>query len=105
MAGTFADWAEEAPAPVVDWPRVYIRLQPQAAEGLALAAGFPIYPPPLPNTTVTVSNEVPCPACGQGRVSRYWRLKRRALIAGSGCWRHVFVMKPPLWFLWTEDEA
>ncbi|MGA5134405.1 hypothetical protein ACPCTO_31890 [Streptomyces olivoreticuli] len=103
MAGTFAAWvAEEAVASVVDWEQVYIRLQPKAAEALALAAGFPIFPSPLPDTLVTVRSEVPCPACGDGRVSRFWRMERRVLIAGSGCWRHVFVMALPLWM---EDEA
>ncbi|MGC5042455.1 hypothetical protein ACLQ16_03960 [Streptomyces albidoflavus] len=107
MPGTFADWAvEESTAPVMDWEQVYIRLQPKAAEALALAAGFPIFPPPLPNTSVKVRNEVPCPACQGGRVSRSWRMERRALIAGSGCRRrHVFVMAPPLGYLWMEDEA
>ncbi|MBT2396258.1 hypothetical protein [Streptomyces sp. ISL-100] len=105
-AATFADWkTEPIKNPVVDWQQVYIRLQPHAAESLALAAGFPIFPVPLPFTTIKVRAEVPCPACGQGRVSRYWRLERRVLIAGSGCWRHVFVMAPPLPFLWMEDEA
>ncbi|MEU1355342.1 hypothetical protein ABZ410_15785 [Streptomyces cinnamoneus] len=105
--GTFADWvAQEAVTPVVDREPVYIRLQPKAAEALALAAGFPILPPPLPNTFVTVRSEVPCPACGDGRVSRSWRTERRALIAGSRCRRrHVFVMAPPLPFLPKEDEA
>ena len=105
-AGSFADWmTEEAAAPVVDWPQVYIRLQPHAAESLALAAGFPIFPPPLPNMTIKVRHEVPCPACDMGRVSRYWHLGARMLTAGSGCWRHVFVMAPPLPFLWKEDLA
>ncbi|WP_370418977.1 hypothetical protein AB8O64_11005 [Streptomyces sp. QH1-20] len=107
MPGTFADRvAEEAVTSVVDWEQVYIRLQPKAAEALALAAGFPIFPPPLPNTSVKVRSEVPCPACGDGRVSRAWRMERRALIAGSVCRRrHVFVMAPPLPFLGREDEA
>ncbi|MEU5425598.1 hypothetical protein AB0H73_08305 [Streptomyces olivoreticuli] len=107
MAGTFAAWvAEEAVTSVVDWEHVCIRLQPKAAEALALAAGFPVFPPPLPNTLVMVRNEVPCPACGNGRVSRFWRMERRALIARSGCRRrHVFVMAPRLPFLWMEGEA
>ncbi|GGW94971.1 hypothetical protein [Streptomyces noursei] len=89
IVDTATRWAE--------WEQVYIRLQPHAAEALALAAGFSNFPPPLPNTTVKVRSEVPCPACGLGRVSRSWRMERRALVAGSGCWRkHVFVMDPPL---------
>ena len=104
MPGTVADWAAEATdVPEMEWQPVYIRLQPKAAEALALAAGFPIFPAPFPNTTVRVCTEVPCPACGRGRVSRYWRLETRVLIAGAGCWRHVFVMAPPLPFL-RKDE-
>ncbi|RLU86225.1 hypothetical protein CTZ27_24925 [Streptomyces griseocarneus] len=88
--------AEEVTAAVVDWGDVYIRLQPKAAEALALAAGVPAFPPPLPSTSVKVRSEVPCPACGDGRVSQFWRVERRALIAGSGCRRrHVFVMALP----------
>ncbi|MCX4677651.1 hypothetical protein OG413_20480 [Streptomyces sp. NBC_01433] len=106
MVRTFADWMAETAVPAEEWQRVYIRLQPQAAETLALSAGFPIYPPPLPNTTIRVRAEVPCPACGRGRVSRWWRLENRALIAGATCWRqHVFVMEPPLPFLWKESQA
>ncbi|MFH8466008.1 hypothetical protein [Streptomyces sp. NPDC017991] len=104
-AARFADWMEPIENPIVDWHKVYIRLQPHAAESLALAAGFPIFPVPLPFTTIKVRAEVPCPACGQGRVSRNWRLGRRVLIAGSGCWRHVFVMAPPLPYLRMEDQA
>ncbi|AKN68731.1 hypothetical protein QR97_01950 [Streptomyces sp. PBH53] len=107
MASTVVDSvAEEAAASDVEWQQVYIRLQPRAAEALALAAGFPIFPPPLPHTTIKVRDEVLCPACGGGRVSRSWRLERRALIAGASCRRkHVFVMKPPLPFVWKEAGA
>ncbi|MER5301348.1 hypothetical protein ABT039_18000 [Streptomyces lasiicapitis] len=106
MPGTSMTGAvTESTAPVQGWEQVYIRLQPKAAEALALTAGFPIFPPPLPNTYVEVRNEVPCPACGDGRVARSWRVERRALIAGAGCRRrHVFVMAPPLPYR-MEDEA
>ncbi|GHF33225.1 hypothetical protein GCM10010218_12900 [Streptomyces mashuensis] len=103
MSTTFADGLDTS---VVDWEPVYIRLQPQAAEALALAAGFPVFPPPMPLTSVAVRSEVPCPACGGGRVLRFWRVERRALIAGSRCRRrHVFVMAPPLPSPWVEGEA
>ncbi|MFJ9416688.1 hypothetical protein ACIRPT_21200 [Streptomyces sp. NPDC101227] len=107
MSTTFAvSTAVDTPAQWLDWEQVYIRLQPRAAEELALAAGFPIFPPPLPTTTVKVRTEVPCPACGRGQVSRSWRMERRVLVAGAGCRRkHVFVMEPPLSFLWMEGEA
>ncbi|WP_030780807.1 hypothetical protein [Streptomyces sp. NRRL S-920] len=106
MPGTFVTGAvQEFTAPAQDPEPVYIRLQPEVAEALALTAGFPIFPPPLPNTYVKVRNEVPCPACGEGRVSRSWRMERRALIAGTGCRRrHVFVMAPPLPYLRMEEE-
>ncbi|KAB7835794.1 hypothetical protein [Streptomyces mobaraensis] len=100
-----ADWvAGIATTSGADSEPVYIRLQPRAAEALAVAAGFPLSPPPLPNSFVTVRSEVPCPACGDGRVSRSWRTERRALVAGAQC-RHVFVMAPPLPFLRIEDVA
>ncbi|GHG80509.1 hypothetical protein [Streptomyces griseocarneus] len=100
MSTTFVDGLDTS---AVHWKPVYIRLQPTAAEAMALAAGFPIFPPPLPNTSVKVRSEVPCPACGDGRVSRFWRMEHRALIAGARCQRrHVFVMAPPLW---KEDET
>ncbi|MFF8657533.1 hypothetical protein [Streptomyces huasconensis] len=107
MPGTFVTGAAQEPtAPAKDRGQVYIRLQPKAAEALALTAGFPIFPPPLPGTYVKVRNEVPCPACSDGRVSRTWHMERRALIVVSGCRRqHVFVMTPPLPYRWTEDEA
>ncbi|MEV0437724.1 hypothetical protein AB0I84_23000 [Streptomyces spectabilis] len=107
MPGTFmTGTVRESTVPAQEWGQVYIRLQPKAAEALALTAGFPIFPPPLPGTYVKVRNEVPCPACGDGLVSRSWRVEHRALIAGSGCQRgHVFVMTPPLPYLWMEDEA
>ncbi|MFG2141876.1 hypothetical protein [Streptomyces sp. NPDC048650] len=107
MSTTFdVPTAVDTLTPWVEWEQVYIRLQPHAAEALALAAGFPIFPAPLPNTTVKVRSEVPCPACGYGRLSRSWRMEARALVAGSGCWgKHVFVMEPPLPFLQQEDEA
>ncbi|MFD3514871.1 hypothetical protein [Streptomyces sp. NPDC058657] len=105
MFTTFADWAAEAAVAPYEEP-VYIRLQPKAAEDLALAAGFPIYPPPLPDTAVKVRTEVPCPACGQGSIARTWRVERRVLLAGAGCRRrHVFVMAPPLPILRKENEA
>ncbi|MFI1012621.1 hypothetical protein [Streptomyces sp. NPDC020965] len=94
----FDDWAKEFSPRYVEWERVYLRLQPHAARTLALAAGFPIYPPPVPYSTVRVRTEALCPACGQGRVSRHWSLGGRVLIAGSDC-RHVFVMAPPLPFV------
>ncbi|MFB6525218.1 hypothetical protein [Streptomyces sp. NPDC056399] len=92
-------------APVED-ERVYIRLQAPAAENLALAAGFPIFPPPLPNTAVKVRDAVTCPACGLGRLSRSWWLGTRTLVAGSACQRqHVFIMRLPLPVVRTGTEA
>ncbi|MEU5979233.1 hypothetical protein [Streptomyces sp. NPDC047315] len=90
--------APTEPVAEADWEQdqVYIRLQQQAAEDLVLAAGFPLHPGPVPNTTVKVRTRVLCPACGQGRVSRDWRLHRNSLTAGSGCERqHVFVVPVP----------
>ncbi|MGW1275535.1 hypothetical protein ACWD4V_01070 [Streptomyces tsukubensis] len=82
-----ADWEQD---------QVYIRLQRQAAEDLVRAAGFPLQPGPVPNTTVKVRTRVLCPACGQGHVSRSWRLHRHTLTAGSGCGKHVFVVAAPM---------
>lgn len=79
-----------------DWQQVHIRLQPEAGERLVLAAGFPVFPPPMPRTMVRVRNSLPCPACEGERLSRDWYLEMTGvLVVGSGCWRHVFVVELP----------
>jgi hypothetical protein len=77
------------------WP-IYIRLQPEAAERLVFAAGFPLFP--APGWMVQVRNSLPCPACGKGRLALNWGRERSGvLLAGSSCFRHVFVVTPPNW--------
>ncbi|WP_435060464.1 hypothetical protein [Streptomyces sp. bgisy060] len=93
-------------AEFVEDERVYIRLQAKAAAELALAAGFPVFPSPLPNTQVKVRDEVPCPACGQGHLSRFWWMGRHSLVAGANCIRnHVFIMRLPFPVVWGGAEA
>jgi hypothetical protein len=81
-----------------DWSQVYIRLQPKTSERLVLAAGFPVFPPPMPRQQVRVGRRLPCPACGRGALALEWYLEPTGvLLVGSGCIRHVFVVQLPMW--------
>ncbi|MEU8540861.1 hypothetical protein AB0C52_12890 [Streptomyces sp. NPDC048717] len=93
-------------AALVEGDQVHIGLQAAAAERLALSAGFPVFPAPMPTGTVRVRDAVPCPACGLGRLSRSWWMGSRTLVAGSGCRRnHVFIMRLPLMATHTGTDA
>ncbi|MEE1764378.1 hypothetical protein [Streptomyces sp. SP18BB07] len=105
MRGHTAAWPKETFIDPYAWEQVYIRLQPEAGERLVLAAGFPVFPPPMPRTMVKVRNALLCPACGAERLARDWYLEMTGvLVVGSGCWRHVFVVELPR-FLRTEADS
>ncbi|RZU28290.1 hypothetical protein EV284_6456 [Streptomyces sp. BK022] len=107
MSAVAAAMPADCYASLYDEQLVHILLQGNAAEGLTMQAGFPLYPAPAVGRPVEVRWSIPCPACGEGRLSRRWLpTVSERLMVGSDCMRHVFLVVVPDWLrpAWPGSE-
>ncbi|MET8696922.1 hypothetical protein ABZV65_30780 [Streptomyces bauhiniae] len=98
MSAVAAAMPADRYASLYDEQLVHIQLQDDAAERLTVHAGFPLYPAPVEGQPVEVRWSIPCPACAEGRLSRWWvPTESGRLMVSSDCMRHVFLVVVPEW--------